>query len=354
MPFSRNQIRRILADNILPDDTPLTLSQQVTEAYLRRLLYRWEDRAVKAMDKLFRAAWQDIISTSAVIADRANIGATLTTANGLRWRDAVYAELQRRLGQLARDVSALALERAVYAYHGGYLGKAWALYTTTIDSAPKPTPKPISAYETERRIMAEWEARFGDEWAAAFYVPFLQFEMRARSALTAAVTTDGKTTADGLARVKELMGVTTLGGLYAAAQANVRTAIMMAGNLGGLALALEHQPVREAVAGIGAIAVWVTAGDGKVCPDCRPYAGRVWRLDTIAGLIGASLTKPTPPLHHNCRCTEVVLALPEWLLPPDVPPGLTMSEWLTLFGLDALLDPFMSGSTMDTSRIGEV
>jgi hypothetical protein len=70
---------------------------------------------------------------------------------------------------------------------------------------------------------------------------------------------------------------------------------MVSSNLGSLALYLDNRVVQEAVSGIGAVIVFVTMADGRVCPECRPYAGRMWRVDTIDGLIGAGLTLPYPP-----------------------------------------------------------
>jgi SPP1 gp7 family putative phage head morphogenesis protein len=36
--------------------------------------------------------------------------------------------------------------------------------------------------------------------------------------------------------------------------------------------------------------MWVTAGDERVCEECRPLDGQVFRLDQV------------PPKHWGCRC----------------------------------------------------
>ena len=40
-------------------------------------------------------------------------------------------------------------------------------------------------------------------------------------------------------------------------------------------------------------AEWVTAGDGRVCPECQRLEGRVFTIDEIEGMI---------PRHPQCRC----------------------------------------------------
>ena len=47
---------------------------------------------------------------------------------------------------------------------------------------------------------------------------------------------------------------------------------------------------------LGVKAEWSTAGDDRVCPQCLPMEGRVFKLDDARGMI---------PLHPNCRCSWV-------------------------------------------------
>ncbi|MEL0117278.1 MAG: phage minor head protein, partial [Pelagibacteraceae bacterium] len=52
---------------------------------------------------------------------------------------------------------------------------------------------------------------------------------------------------------------------------------------------LERLGVEE----VGAAVEWATAGDGRVCPKCRPLDGIVLKLKEARGLL---------PRHPNCRC----------------------------------------------------
>ena len=354
MAISRKQIERVLANNIIPADAHLTLAQAYAEAYLRRKLYAWEDGAVIDMDKLFKAAWRQIVTANAVLSERLGVSNKLVSGmSGMQWRDGLYNAIVDASRYLLRDVSQLAMDRAITAYYAGQLGRAWGLHVSTIESAPKPRLSLVSTLTAQQRIRDEWQIRMGEAWDVSFAQPFLKFESAARNALTSALISDGETPTDGLRRIKALMGIDSLLKLYYQAQLNVRTAVMVSSNLGSLALYLDNRVVQEAVSGIGAVIVFVTMADGRVCPECRPYAGRMWRVDTIDGLIGAGLTLPYPPLHGGCRCSHVMLPLPEWLLPPDVPPGMTWADYLILEGFEGILDVFINRRALDSSQVGE-
>lgn len=63
---------------------------------------------------------------------------------------------------------------------------------------------------------------------------------------------------------------------------------------------------------------FLTQGDGRVCPQCLPYHGTVHDLDES--------DRPTPPLHHKCRCEE------RWFVDgvsePERPMGARLRELL--------------------------
>ncbi len=75
------------------------------------------------------------------------------------------------------------------------------------------------------------------------------------------------------------------------AETIARTEIIRAHAEGQL-LAFEKLGVEE----VGAAVEWSTAGDGRVCPLCRPLQGVVLTLDEAKGMI---------PRHPNCRCAWI-------------------------------------------------
>lgn len=64
----------------------------------------------------------------------------------------------------------------------------------------------------------------------------------------------------------------------------------------------HHAMVQEmrnwGVIGVRVLAEWVTAGDDRVCPICRPLNGKIYTLDQAEGLI---------PRHPRCRCMIIPL-----------------------------------------------
>ncbi len=358
MPYTNAQIANLLRNNILPADNGLTLSQQVTEATLRRKLYAWEDKAVSGLNNGFKAFWRNIVTANAVAVDRIGLTGSLSTlTGGTVWRNGLLPLVNREADTLYRLALGNLDNAATIAYYAGYVGKAWAFAATTRPDIPHMQPRLPARSLVLDRIRREWEVRNGDTLENSLYIPVSDFQRKARGQLTTAISQPkGKqeTPAQAIQRLKPLVGYPDKA-LYFYTQLTTRTAIMMAANLGALQFALEasNQPV-EVVGGVGAVMLYLTAGDGKVCPQCQPYAGRMWRVDTINGLIGAGLTMQSPPLHYGCRCTLVLIPLPEFLLPPDVPPGLTWAEYLLLEGLTDVFSAFDNRATMNTSQVREL
>jgi hypothetical protein len=351
MPYTQSAITRILNNRTLPKGHTLTRSQAVCEAALRGKLLRFENRAVKDMDAAFKQAWADIHGSGAAAAERLSITGTLSTVNGgQRWRDQVMAYTAQRIDALWERLRTDALNKAITAYQVSYVGKAWGLTASRLPDLPRIPLTPLNTMAMKARIRDEWELRYGDAWDASFARPFVEFKQKARQALNTAVINQ-ETPTQGMARVKALMGVATYKQLYYFSQVNITTLMMVGASLGALQLYTEFGggSVREAVAGFGAIMGIITAGDGKVCPRCQEASRHFWRVDTMTGIVGAALTFAIPPLHGKCRCMVYLFPLPEELLPPDFPPGLTLAEYLLLEGLGAALGAFDRGDTIKPS-----
>lgn len=350
MPFTQKQINRILADNILPaTDHPLTLSQRVTEAYIRRKLYAWEDGAVIDLDRAFDATYAALREFVARLSEGMGIhGKLKLDAKGQRWRASVLNQINTLIGQLFGAVLKASMDKAVTAYDAGYYGRAWAISQSTTQ---KPSKSLLMRDLIRERVKEEWAARYADDFSDSLRTPFQSFLTKARGQLTIALQQE-ETPAAALLRIKTLMGVGMSLKLFYEVQLLERTLIMTASNLGALALYRENVAMKEAVGGVGAMALYLTAGDGRVCHQCAPYNGRMFRIDTLTGIIGAALFLPMPPQHYGCRCTTVLIPLPEILLPPDVPPGMTLAEWLAFEGIGAL-DEFMDRRALDSSQVGE-
>jgi hypothetical protein len=344
MPYTTTQVKRILAGRMLPNGHTLTTSQAVCESVLRARLIRFENRAIKNMDAAFKRAWAGMSGVGATAADRLNMDGKLTVLNGgLAWRDTVTTVIAQQADGLYTQLRDDAMQRAILAYQGAYLGKAWGLTASRKPDYAPITPNMPTRAVIESRIRREWALRYGYAWDDSFRRPFSEFATKAHHALNTAVTQQ-ETPSAGMRRVKTLMGVSTYKQLYFQAQLNIRQLILVGASLGELQLYVEYGGgrVSEAVAGFGAVMGILTQGDGRVCPTCLAASKRIWVVNSMSSIVGAALTLPIPPLHHACRCQVYVFPLPEELLPPDDLPGLTFEEYLVMMGFEGVIDELLA------------
>ena len=83
---------------------------------------------------------------------------------------------------------------------------------------------------------------------------------------------------------------------------------------GGFELDGVHVPFGK----VGRKVQFLTQGDGRVCPICSVWHGVVHDLDEA--------DRPTPPLHHKCRCEERWFV--EGVSEPERPMGARLQELL--------------------------
>lgn len=355
MPYSQKQIDRLIGDGdsrVIPRNAPLTLAQRVSESEVRRRIYSYEDAAAREVLKRFKQAWADIRDTSNRLADYGSIMGKLKPgdAASFEWKRRLAFFTDERLRKLLSDCANLTVNRLNTAYHAGYFGRAWS-----IDVSTKPDVHVSYSQQSQQRIDSDftrsWYKRTGESFFGSFELIATKYSQKSRQALNTALV-NGETVPEANARLKALLGVQTLKEAFWFTQSNTRTAILSAANLGALALYQENVKVTEAVGGIGIGAVFISAGDGRVCSICRQYAGRIFRIDSLLGATIAAMIEP--PVHFGCRCGMVFVVAPEDLLPDDMPPGMTWQEWLVLSGLDYLLGDFMDDGLQSTQVGDEV
>lgn len=352
MPYTAQQIRRIVGrqgSRVIPKGAIPQLAQRVSESEVRRRLYSFEDRAAADLFALFEKAYADIRTASATLADELGIsGALEMDSAGMRWKTQLASYQDARLRGLMMDAAKLTAERGQTAFAAGYLGRAWSADVSTRPEVQVRYRLPMP--ERIRDLLAtDWEKREGETLMGSFNLAAQEVTAKTRRVLNTALI-DGETPAQAVMKVGDALGVRDGKAAYWRAQNLVRSGVMAAGNLGAVVLYRENargENPREEIAGLGLAAIFVTAGDGRVCPICRGFAGRIWRLDTLADAVLTALTMPVPPIHYGCRCGHVYVILPTLMLPDDMPPGLTWLEWLALEGLTGVLDNFMGEGVSD-------
>ncbi len=352
MPYTTHQINRLIGDGdsrVIPKAAPLTLSQRVSESEVRRRVYSYEDKAALDTLNLFRQAWADIRNASTSLAD--SLGITGKLNPGLpastSWKRQLALYTDERWRKLLSDSANLTAGRIETAWHAGYLGRAWsAVVSTKADVDVRYSIKPRDVIWNT--FGSHWIKRTGETFYDSYMLIAGKYSQKSRQSLNTALI-NGETVPQANRRLKDLLGIATLKEAFWFTQSNTRTAILSASQLGAIRLYAENARVQEATgAAIGAI--FLTAGDGRVCNRCRQYAGRIFRVDSLLGATVASMIEP--PIHENCRCSFAMIIAPDWLLPDDVPPGMTWQEWLLLTGLDALLADFMDMG-LESTQVGD-
>lgn len=344
MPYTQRQINRLIGNadsRVLPKSAPLTLSQRVSESEVRRRIYAWEDDTVEIIWKLHKQAVNDIVAASAYLTDERG-------ASGVMWKSLIAGHIDERLRRLYREIAALVSQRSLTAYYAGYLGRAWSLDVSTIESVRVRYNVPLRD-EAQAAIADDWLKRTGEDMATKYAIIAGTYSLKARGQLNTTLTQD-ESPAEGMIRIRRLLlgQPQKRGGAFYEAQVTARFAIIAAGNLGAVRLYSENIATQEAVSPIGTGYLVLTAGDGRVCPVCLEASREIWQIDVPTGL----LKGPVPPLHPGCRCAPFFVVLPSDLMPADMPPDTTWQEWLVLAGLDGLLDDFM-GEGLQSSQIGD-
>lgn len=347
MPYTQRQLDAIIGDGatrVIPRNAPLTLSQRVSESEVRRRVYSYEDAAAKETLTLFLKAWGEIRDHSNAIAEYGNITKLSPgSAASAEWKKRLAFYISDCLETLLNDVAYMVINRVPTAYNAGYYGRAWSIDVSTKLDVMVQTQRHDTRSITDA-FGADWRKRTQEPFYESFMMIATKYKQKARQALNTAII-NGESVTDANRRIMTLMGlnyetpgVRSLKQAYFEAQSLVRYAIMSASNLGATRLYQENARFEEAVGGIGTGYIVLTAGDGHVCSICLEASREIWSID-VHGLKG-----PSPPLHPNCRCSPVFVILSRDLIPEDMPPDLTLIEWLRRAGFDHLLSDFMNMS----------
>lgn len=309
MPFTKQQIRRILDEDgqpiiDLPRSANLTL--RVTESYLRRKLYAWEDRAVSQQWDVFDAALRDVRAFMQQRADDLRLTDLKRDLLTVRWQQAVHTYAAQRLALAVRRTAVDAVRYALTAWYAGYYGSAWQLDMLTAPDVrvAVPTPDHQQAHVDVLlpRMREAWEPDqqlfdlLGEDWRQQYGTELDKMLVRIRRALDQSVSR-GENLTVAFRRVREAVGVQTdrrqgFGMNFHKIQTLTRTYMMSAANAGALALYQHNADIVPEVE-------WLAAKDERVCPICQRLDGTRWPLGDPA------LRTPPMDSHPNCRCTLI-------------------------------------------------
>lgn len=355
MGYSAAQLKRIMATRgqayIAKDKLPYTA--RVCETYLRRKVYRLEDRASIAQYRLILRAYDDI---SLYALRRANtlgiekLGADTAT---LEWRRSVLGNINERLAQLATDTAYSAFEYAAAAYRAGYYGRLWTL-SQVAPNDWQPQVHWLSGQDIALRVLKPElmeaaqdfaYAAQGAEWREVYQNAMRTAQTRISRNLTASAIAEESIPTAIKEAIGAPLGITPkptkqTSAAYHEMQLATRTAVIRANNHASTRAAKENSDYMLGV-------VWVTNRDAKVCPACQKQEGRIFILNDLFGM--ALFGLPPDGSHYGCRCTLIPVLLPGW--GDNEPPEDSFDEWWDEWGFGDEMDMFFDDTELESSII---
>lgn len=301
---------------------------RTAEGYLQQQARTVEDAAVRRLQALYRAAYQDIRDT-------------LDGMDGdpTAWRGRVEQSARRRIDLLRQDVQAAVEQSARAALLGSYYGRLWLLDTAT------PADQPIRLQTLSTDVLREdiydslIRDLLGEQWRAQFDVEMDDLLLSIRRAVGAGMLQNESM--DAIAkRVRAAMGVETdrrkgrLGSVerkgyrsnFNRVQVMTRTVVNTVTNDGALR---AYKANKDFLSGYQ----WLTAEDERVCPVCSPLDGKQFALKG----------RFRPPIHPQCRCTIIPVVKQDVLDDPTKALRIPFRQWVRQHGVEqevnAFLDP---------------
>lgn len=363
--FSKPKLKRIMATRgqaFVPRGT-LNYAGRVCETYLRKKLYRWEDKTAKTAYERLQDAFMSIRRYGQDLAYRQGIERLTIDSASSYWRQKVLQECETRLRQALDIIGYETYEASLTAYKAGYYGRLWLMAMAGHGQYNVVMP-PLDNVTVQRSVLhpaltesirgnpALYEL-LGDEWREQYASIADGALIKARRQLTQAVN-DTETPLQALRRIEALFGVgkrsqTETRGVYYQAQLVARASIMRASNHGAAAAFRAQFAAREATETNWLLgAIWLTSNDSRVCPQCARQNGRVFVINSLVG--AALLGLPPDGTHFGCRCTIIPFLIPiegEENTPPENP----FDEWLAEYELETELDDFFEDEILDSTQV---
>lgn len=356
MPLTSQQIKRIMHKSgqaFVPKEH-MNYAGRICETYLRKKLYRFEDRAALAAYTLLKRTNADIREYALNTAAQLRLTTVGNDANSIVFRRMLSSFAQARLQEYGEQVARQAYQYATIAYAAGWYGRLWLLdQASHHDPRVKITRLPMHTVaqavlqpgltEAVQANLAAYDY-MGHEWRDGYQTAVSASIIKVKRVINATAQAPSSTLA-----VTQSIG-TTLGidapsqeassGLYHATSLPTRTAVMRSANHASAAVYGTHV---ELLLG----AMWLTSNDSRVCPTCARQNGRIFIINSLMGAFLFGL--PPDGSHFGCRCTIIPLMLP--YDSPNEPPDDIFDDWLTDYGFFDELDFFMQDNVLESTQL---
>lgn len=356
MPLTSQQLKRIMHKSgqaFVPRDR-MNYAGRVCETYLRKKLYRFEDRAALEAYNLLKYTARNIREYALGAASNLRINKVGNDAQSIAWRRSVGSYATQQLVNYGQRVALIGYQYAVTAYAAGWYGRLWMLQQASHgDKRVQIRPMPRSKAETAvlqpgltEAVQGDLNAYdyFGDMWRDTFTQAVNASVAKVKRVLNSSMSTP-QAVLPLLTQVNTVLGVDATAkesakGLYHAVQLPVRTAVMRSANHASAEVYKTHT---ELLLG----AMWVSSRDSRVCPLCSRQDGRIFVINSLVGI--ALFGLPPDGSHYGCRCTIIPLMLP--VERADAPPEDSFDEWLDEWGYADELSFFMDDTVLESTQL---
>lgn len=363
MGYTQAQIKRIMATRraaYVPRET-INYAGRVCETYLRKKLYRWEDKAATAAYQRLQQANRAIREYGLQLADQYALDELTVDGASIQWQRQVVRYAEQQFLTALEEIAYAAFKASVTAYAAGYYGRLWLLEQATHGQRTILKPRLSTTDAVYSVLQPGTQSTFGSvtnsydvlgtEWQERFRGIAQQGTIKLRTVFNQALVNEDAPR-QALATVASLIGVKQRDnrGLYYQAQLLIRSAIIRASNFGAVAAyQTQDSKLREASETRWLIGtVWVTANDGRVCPKCASQAGRIFIINDLFGI--ALFGLPPDGSHYGCRCTMLPLLIP-LEGEENTPPEDTFDEWLMDEGFFGELDEWFEDDRLESTQI---
>lgn len=356
MPLTSQQLNRIMSKSgqaFVPKNK-MNYAGRVCETFLRKKLYRFEDRAALAAYNLLKQTNMLIREYALQTAAQLRLTTIGNNADSIAFRRMVSSYTVARLQEYGEQVARQAYQYATMAYAAGWYGRLWMLDQAThhdkrVKIARLPRNKIAQAVlqpSLREAVSADMSAYeyIGNEWRDGYMTAVAASTIKVKRVINA--TTQTPVSALGLTQaISTTLGVNATpkeasSGLYHATTLPTRAAVMRSANHASADVYTTHT---ELLLG----AMWLTSHDSKVCPTCARQDGRIFIINSLVG--AALFGLPPDGSHYGCRCTIIPLLIPYDVA--DTPPDDPFDDWLLEYGFMDELDYFMQDNVLESTQL---
>jgi len=354
MGVTKPQLQNIMQTRgqaFVPRDK-LNYAGRVAETYLRKKIYRWEDRAALAAYSALKETNARIREYALQTAGQLRLSKIANDADSNVFRNMLNRYVDTQLTDYGKRVADVAYEYSYTAFAAGWYGRLWLLDESSHHD-PRVKPSSVPQQLAQRTVVLPGLKEavnhaggtpFHDQFDMAVQTSATKTRRLVNSTVTAPVGVLALTQA-----IAATLGVNAppkqaSKGLYHAVSLPIRTSVIRSYNHASAEVYKTHTEIL-----VGCM--WVTSHDSRVCDECASHDGQVFVVNSLTGI--ALFGLPPDGSHFGCRCTVTPLLVPydQSNGNANEPPDDTFGDWLIAKGFADTMTDFMQDTSLESTQL---